>query len=244
MPKVLVFDTETTGLPSNFGIEYQPHIVQIAWQLWDTDGKTRSRAPILLDEKVYIIKPDGYIIPEESVRIHHIHHRKAVRNGVPIMFMLTEFDKVKKQADMVVCHNMAFDMLMMNIEHHRVFNEFPEGTPYPFVNFNPKFKRTFGDGPFDDTKPCFCTMESTTYLCKIPPTDRMRARYPEKPYKPPKLSELYHHLFQREIPEEDLHDALSDTRNTWKCFNELLYRGLVGTLSPRKKQLVANDSSD
>ena len=52
--KVLVFDTETTGLPTSYNVsildtEQWPYIVQISWILYDTD----IREPI--EREDYII---------------------------------------------------------------------------------------------------------------------------------------------------------------------------------------------
>ena len=60
----LVFDTETTGLPSNFDAPISdtnnwPRLVQLAWQIHDEMG-------VLLHQKDYIIKPVGYNIPIKS----------------------------------------------------------------------------------------------------------------------------------------------------------------------------------
>ena len=66
----LVFDTETTGLPSNWNapitdVNNWPRCVQIAWQLHDELGE-------LVEQKDFLIKPDGFDIPYEAEKIHDI----------------------------------------------------------------------------------------------------------------------------------------------------------------------------
>ena len=66
----LIFDTETTGLPKNFNApisdtENWPRVVQIAWQLHDEWG-------VLVEQKDFVIRPNGFNIPFESESIHGI----------------------------------------------------------------------------------------------------------------------------------------------------------------------------
>ena len=65
----LFFDTETTGIP-NWKIpsesEEQPHIVQIAAILCDSDTKE------IKEEIELIVRPDGWVIPDEVAEINGI----------------------------------------------------------------------------------------------------------------------------------------------------------------------------
>ena len=94
--KVLVFDTETTG------VEKDAKIVQIAATLSDEHGQTRKSINL-------IIRPDGYTIPEESSNVHGITTEVAEKFGVPASFALTVFFELYKMADIVVGHNVRFD---------------------------------------------------------------------------------------------------------------------------------------
>ena len=64
----LFFDTETTGLPKNWkapitDLENWPRLVQLAWLVYDNIGNKIST-------KNFIVKPSGFIISEESTKIH------------------------------------------------------------------------------------------------------------------------------------------------------------------------------
>jgi len=66
----LFLDTETTGLPRSWNapIEFVanwPRVVEIAWLTFDENGKEK-------DKKSFIIKPDGFKIPDEAAMIHGI----------------------------------------------------------------------------------------------------------------------------------------------------------------------------
>ncbi len=71
----LIFDTETTGLPQNWkapltDFNNWPRMVQLAWQMHDSQGK-------LIDVKKLIIKTKGYDITYNAEKIHGISTDRA-----------------------------------------------------------------------------------------------------------------------------------------------------------------------
>jgi DNA polymerase III subunit epsilon len=103
----LFLDTETTGLPAKWNapvtdLANWPRIVQVAWSVCDAGGSTTER-------KEYIIKPEGYVVPEAASKIHGISHEKAVRDGVPLKPVLEELAADIGKAGTVIAHNMQFD---------------------------------------------------------------------------------------------------------------------------------------
>ena len=84
----LIFDTETTGLPQDFKKSYQDldnwstaRCVQLSWQLHDRLGK-------LIDSGNDIIKPDGFDIPQASIKIHRITNEMANEKGISVKKLL------------------------------------------------------------------------------------------------------------------------------------------------------------
>ena len=76
----LIFDTETTGLPKNWNapvsdIDNWPRCVQIAWQIHDSLGNC-------IENKDFLIKPEGYNIPYDSEKIHGISTELAEKDGM------------------------------------------------------------------------------------------------------------------------------------------------------------------
>ncbi len=141
----LFFDTETTGLPRNWNapasdLSNWPRLVQIAWLLYDAEGKKISG-------KDYIVKPQGFIIPQEAARIHGITTEKAADKGVSLRPVLEDFSEVMEQASYLVAHNMRFDEKIVGAEFLRA------GLPH-------KLDRTGK----------ICTMTETTDYCKLPGT--------------------------------------------------------------------------
>jgi len=80
--KVLVFDTETTGLPKDRyasinDLEMWPYIVQLSYILYDTDSQK------MLSCKDHIIKIDPSVdITEGSIAIHGITRTICQRKGI------------------------------------------------------------------------------------------------------------------------------------------------------------------
>ena len=124
---ILVFDTETTGLPISWkapvsDLSNWPRLVQIAWILYDIEGNE-------LEAEEYIIKPEGFIIPKEVEKIHGISQHKAEKEGESLTFVLKEFLSVLDKAEYLVAHNISFDekivgaeILRQKIQYNRVKN--------------------------------------------------------------------------------------------------------------------------
>ena len=119
----IVFDTETTGLPENFSapitdFDNWPRIVQLAWKTYDLNGKETGSYD-------RIVKPDGFTIPLESVKIHRITTDRAMKEGLPLKDVLLEFGESVKNAKFLVAHNINFDdkitsceLLRMDIKNY------------------------------------------------------------------------------------------------------------------------------
>lgn len=110
----LFFDTETTGLPKNYQAPLDdflnwPRIVQIAWSLYDADGNH-------WESFNYIIKPNGFVIPEEATKIHRISQEKAMAEGVELRQALEHFIRDVKSSAYLVAHNIDFDEKIVGSE--------------------------------------------------------------------------------------------------------------------------------
>ncbi len=138
----LFFDTETTGLPRSWkapltDLNNWPRLVQLAFLLYDIDGDKIS-------EGNFIIKPDGFIIPQDAAKIHGITTERAEKEGHPLLTVLEKFQNLIEQAKYLVAHNMAFDEKIISAE---------------FLRNNMKNNISF--------KKKICTMKSATDFCAI-----------------------------------------------------------------------------
>ena len=138
----LFFDVETTGLPLSYSapvhrLDNWPRVVQLAWMLFEHKD--------LVDKADHIIKPEGFIIPADAVRIHGITTKTAIEKGVGLTDALALFLSAVKRADVIVAHNIDFDINIVGAE----------------------LLRKELDISFFD-KPRYCTMKSTARICGIP----------------------------------------------------------------------------
>lgn len=113
----IIFDTETTGLPKDFNApitntDNWPRLVQLAWQIHDKEGK-------LVDVKNYIVKPEGFSIPYNAEKIHGISTERATKQGMPLEYVLKEFEKDLATCEFSIGHNVVFDNNIMGCEYYR-----------------------------------------------------------------------------------------------------------------------------
>jgi len=166
----LIFDTETTGLPKNYNAPITdtnnwPRCVQIAWQLHDKWGN-------LIENKDFIVQPDGFTIPFESERIHGISTQLAKEKGLPLKEVLELFNEALEKTHFVIGQNVSFDLNVMGAEFYRAGIE---------TELNKK--------PILDT----CT-ETTAQLCQLPGGRGGKFKFPT-------LTELHQHLFDSPFSE-------------------------------------------
>ena len=195
--RVLVFDTETTGLPSRKGYDkYFPYtelnhydtsrIVSICWNLYNNGT--------LLSKNYFIIKPDdSFSIDNESksCEINGITKEIAEQNGIPLIDLFVKLHTDLYNCDKIVAHNLLFDKNILLSELYR-------------------YKRQDLVDIFE-SKETYCTMQNSKDLLKI------EMKYGG--YKSPKLIELYLYLFGEKFDNE--HDASADTEACAKCYFEL-----------------------
>lgn len=189
---ILFFDTETTGLPlwkEPSDHPDQPHIVDLACELWAEGEMTDS-----LD---VIVNP-GVAIPDEIAAIHGITTERAVAEGIAKADAVARFHEFVRRADLIVGHNISFDIRMMRIETARVTGD-----------------------KWENMLPTFCTMRKTTNVCKIPSAKPRHAQ----DWKWPRLGEAIQIMFDEEF--EDAHRAAPDCAATRRIYFELQQRQLA-----------------
>ena len=99
--KYLFFDTETTGLSKT------ANLVSIAWLMANENG-------LIIHSEYHIIKPEGWIIPEDSIKIHKITQIHAEKYGADLREVIDRFLWYVNQADVLVAHNIQFDQKIIN----------------------------------------------------------------------------------------------------------------------------------
>lgn len=141
--RLLIFDTETTGLPksrqpASLEPNIWPHIVSISWVILNNDVIEKQRS--------YIIKPINWEIPDEVVKIHGINTEKALTEGKELSLVIGEF--LAESYDVLVAHNLEFDLNVL-------YNAIKWDLDLPFSAIK---------------KRMFCTMELSRDICNMKTT--------------------------------------------------------------------------
>jgi DNA polymerase III epsilon subunit-like protein len=243
MKQIIILDTETTGKSpikdgSKWGEDYfkkssdpniWPRIVQMSFIVYDLD----LNKPLQITNNIIKLKDTQYPIPLDSIHIHGITDEISQNKGIPIIEALKKFVDRYIDSELVVGHNIQFDINVVCAELSLILsgNELIDQ-----VEKN-KFKQVY-DKLMNDyySKYKYCTMRKSKAICALP-----KYKYGDdgellldangqkveklnlngKPgIKNPKLSEAYYHLF-KEIPDGRLHDSLVDVAVCLRIFMKL-----------------------
>ena len=185
----VVFDVETSGLPPK-GAKYDkdynqfPYVVQFAWFV---NGEYKN----------YIIKPNGWEIPQEATDIHGISTEMAKEKGVPFHIVVDEFIHDCFFAEKIIAHNIYFDssVIKANVMRMRM----------------PNFYADYVEPALDKTKR-IDTMFKTIKFVDAKHKDGRGGKWP-------KLEELYFKLFEDTFKA---HDANEDVKALVMCVEKLV----------------------
>lgn len=195
---IMPFDTETTGFPlfkEPSEDPRQPHLVDICAQLYDAAGA-------LVDCFEAIIKPDGWIIPDEAAAVHGITTEMAHDLGIAEADALAGFMAIYDRADLRIAHNCAFDDRIMRIALMRYRDEDAANEYRARQNY--------------------CTAINSKQICQIPPTAKMKASSFRNTFKTPNLGEALQILTGDELVGG--HRAKADTEACAKVYFALQRR--------------------
>jgi len=111
MVRVLVVDTETTGLPRRNGsrVVRWPRLVEAAWLLLDETGD-------VLVEEAHLVRPEGFTVPRRATEVHAISDALAREEGEAVADVLAMFMRAVDAAGLVVGHNITFDLGVIRSE--------------------------------------------------------------------------------------------------------------------------------
>lgn len=209
-----IFDTETTGLytpsmPSNH--PDQPHILSIGAILADDTGAETDRF-------FSIIKPDGWDIPEDSIKIHGITMERAMAEGRPGEEVMHEFLTFMGRARIRTGFNEPFDRRMVRIELYRLGRAIDEAYGHGVVEFCKP-----GEAPAIES----IREELADWWNYGPPDyDVMKlAKDLMGVKKGFKLKDAYFYFLEREMP--NAHSAIDDAHHTREILEYLIGRGDV-----------------
>lgn len=140
----LMVDVETTGLALNSEVpcsecpENWPRMVRLSWLVVDDTGT-------IVRDGDMIVRPRGFVIPEEVVAIHGIDTATALREGVEPAEALEALAADAESCVRLVGHNIWFDRNVIGAECRRLRR-----------------------ADMLDGVPMVCTMKLSTAFCAIP----------------------------------------------------------------------------
>lgn len=187
--KYAVIDTETTGLhdfSKPADAEGQPRLASLVIITLD-DRLWRE------DEWNWFVKPNGWAMPAEATSVNGLTNEFLMEVGRPVKDLLDVYAGIVDSGYVVAGHNVSYDLKVMRGELRR-------------AGFSDRYEQTES----------FCTMRSTTDICKIPGGRRG--------WKWPKLSEACHHF---SIEHVDQHTSLGDVQATIDLMRKLRAMGVI-----------------
>ena len=166
--KLLVFDTETTGLPkfknsSIYKVDEWPYIVQLSYIVYDMENNDID----IIDD--YIDIPENIEISKESSNIHGIT-KEMCKTGITISEALNKFVNYINSCDIIIGHNVSFDKRRIIVEGIRNKQNI-----------------------FLKDKQFYCTMKDSAEICKIEKINSEGEKY----FKYPTLTELHEFYFKK-----------------------------------------------
>ena len=166
--KIIVFDTETTGLMPKHRpgtpfppMEAYPHILQLSWIVYNV---STNQIEETVDEYVKI--PRTVEISEDSIRVHGITREISEEKGKPIVPLLSRLFVAYMKCDCIVAHNLQFDGELVRKEMWRNREELKNkiATPDRVNMMCGIFTKKFNSAYHIDM---FCTMMNTIQFCGI-----------------------------------------------------------------------------
>ena len=224
--KIVIFDTETTGLPKNrqslvTNTEEWPHIVQFSYIIYNLDTNNLEKV------SDFIIKLENEIdIPEESSKIHGITKEISNEKGVSIKEVIDRFIVDLSDCELLIAHNLEFDMNVLIVELIRM-NKYAELLE---DNVSIDFNNTAYEKIINIKK--YCTMKETEKKCNIKAVSQTGKEYT----KYPTLGELHYCLF-KSYPK-NLHNSLNDILICLRCFYMLQKKEDICTINIEIKQML------
>jgi DNA polymerase III epsilon subunit-like protein len=204
--RILVFDTETTGLipKHKVPLDELPYVTQLSFIVYDANAET-----IIKIYDTFIRPPDHVVISDFIAEKTGISRALCDERGIPMSEALIEFYNEYVNCDLIVAHNLEFDQEMIRIEIMRNLGLETDACP--------SIRQVFSLEVGVNNKPTYCTMNNGRQLCNLIRTQPSGRTW----VKPPRLDELHLQLFG-DVPK-NLHNSLVDTYVCLRCFVKMRF---------------------
>jgi len=179
-----------------------PHIVQFSYIIYDVTDND-----ICVIEDNIIRVADDVEISQESAAIHGITNEISKSGGVDLNQVLSGFFGALKNVDMLVGHNISFDINVVVVELLRIIYNQSNTVPVDELLSYKTYLHML-----NNYQNIHCTMQNSIDMCAIKVMGKNGREY----NKFPKLSELHQKLFDS-VPN-NLHNSLNDILITLRCY--------------------------
>ncbi len=115
----IVLDSETSGIPKSWDAPVShsaswPHIIQLAWIVFDLKGNALKR-------ECYYLKFTGVEIEEQSLKVHGITAGTLEKNGASKRGVLKRlFKDLDRYQALLISHFVEFDIKLLAVENERL----------------------------------------------------------------------------------------------------------------------------
>jgi DNA polymerase III epsilon subunit-like protein len=179
-----------------------PHIVQFSYIIYDVTDND-----ICVIEDNIISVADDVEISQESAAIHGITNEISKSGGVDLNQVLSGFFGALKNVDILVGHNISFDINVVVVELLRIIYNQSNTVPADELLSYKTYLHML-----NNYQNIHCTMQNSIDMCGIKVMGKNGREY----NKFPKLSELHQKLFGS-VPN-NLHNSLNDILITLRCY--------------------------
>ncbi len=222
--RILIFDTETNGLPKNKNAphtmpEAWPAILQLSWEVYTLQGSGRGLQ--LEGKRDHILSLHPSVPWDAGAAAIHGITEAASRSGNSASTALLEFADVLRSVDIVISHNLGFDKPVVRAA------AYAESMRTSDVGLATRLRQLW-----PSTVQETCTMRETRDLVRIPsPYYTANPHMKKDPnatvWKLPRLNELYEWIYGHsyDIQGESMHNSRYDTHCLSRCVEGLLRKG-------------------
>jgi DNA polymerase III epsilon subunit-like protein len=234
--KIAVFDTETTGLPktkllNDESLALWPHVVQFSYIIYDTELQK------IIKTVDFVIKiPTNINISDEVSDIHGITNFISQNSQYKMENALILFsnDYLNYGIDLIVGHNLSFDINMLKVELMREIGQVINTTnKRQFSQLLDSLNDMNQESQKSPESPnLYCTMHNSIELCNL----KMKTKYGKEYLKFPKLSELHMKLFNSS--PRNLHNSLNDVLICLRCYYMLEHKVDIIEIDDEIKSLL------
>jgi len=237
---VLCFDTETTGVSSEryfndkrVKAEDWPRIIQLGFIIYDLE----TMQIVNVFDQLIRMKPGFPGVPPETTAVHHITDQMLETRGIPIEAALLEFSRHYKECDLVVGHNVRFDINMICAEFTLLLRNSEMGLS---PQERSDIKKVMSDLMYDNDK-SYCTLSNSISLCRLPKLEYAGSRRPlldvyglevinstmkqgKRQFRGPRLENAHEVIFKQRA-NGDKHQAITDVAICLRIFVKI-YSGV------------------